>query len=115
VPEPVLVSIAAALAGRAVISLYQLVKDKFAGDETATAALEAAEGAAEDSPQVAELEQALERAESTDPEFGERLREEWARVAVQQHAETGGVVNQVTGNVSGKVLQARDIQGGVSF
>lgn len=114
--EPVLISIAAALAGRAVVGLYQFVKDRFADDPDATAALEAAENlteAAEDSEEVQELGRQLERVENSDPEFGKRLRAEWA--AVQLHAETGGVTNQVTGTVHGKVVQARDIHGDLNF
>ncbi len=42
---------------------------------------------------------------------GEELRRTWQHVS----ASRGGVVNQVTGNVSGKVVQARDIKGGISF
>jgi hypothetical protein len=30
-------------------------------------------------------------------------------------ADLGGVVNQITGNVSGKVVQARDVEGGIGF
>ncbi|SFQ43902.1 hypothetical protein SAMN05421810_107179 [Amycolatopsis arida] len=114
-PEPVLVSIAAALAGRAVGKLYQLVREKFAGDPDATAALEAAEGAAADSSEVRELSTKLDRAATTDPEFAARLRAEWERVKVEQHAAEGGVTNQVSGQVSGPVVQARDIQGGIRF
>jgi hypothetical protein len=115
VPEPVLVSIAAALAGRAVKGLYELVRAHFADDPDATAALDAAEGAAEDSPEVRELGERLERAEAADPEFGERLRAEWAATGVNQRAESGGVTNLISGSVSGKVVQARDITGNVSF
>jgi hypothetical protein len=39
----------------------------------------------------------------------------WREMTVAQQADRGGVVNQVSGNVSGKVVQARDIEGGVSF
>ncbi|KAA2261268.1 hypothetical protein F0L68_17585 [Solihabitans fulvus] len=113
--DPIFVSIAATLASRAAIGLYNLVKAKFADDPDATAVLEAAENAKPDSPEVKELGSTLERKERADAEFGERLRTEWEKTTVTQHAESGGVVNQITGNVSGKVLQARDIQGGVSF
>ncbi|WP_020666340.1 hypothetical protein [Amycolatopsis nigrescens] len=113
-PEPVLISIAAALASRTVVGLYQLVKSKFSDDPEATALLEAAEGAGEDSPQVRALSERLADAEAESPEFAEELRGEWERSA-GQHAESGGVTNQITGNVSGKVVQARDIQGGISF
>ena len=48
-PEPILVSIAAALAGKSIVSLYDFVKHKFTGRTHALAALEAAEGATPDS------------------------------------------------------------------
>ncbi|WP_433269336.1 hypothetical protein ACQPZF_06670 [Actinosynnema sp. CS-041913] len=111
-PEPVLVSIAASLATRAVASLYELVRVKFAGDPVATAALTAAEGAPPDSAQVHALGEALGRAEAADPRFGEELRRAHEQAAVTQ---TGRVTNQVSGTVHGNVLQAGDIQGGVSF
>lgn len=34
---------------------------------------------------------------------------------MSQHAESGGVTNQITGNVTGKALQAGDIHGNVTF
>ncbi|GAB3005174.1 hypothetical protein [Saccharothrix stipae] len=108
-PEPMLVSIAASLATRAVAGLYELVRAKFADDPAATAALTAAEGAAEDSPQVRDLSEALERTVEADPGFGSELR---AHHAVTQ---SGRVSNQISGTVHGNVLQAGDIQGGVSF
>ncbi|PPK64098.1 hypothetical protein V5P93_006338 [Actinokineospora auranticolor] len=114
-PEPVLVSIAAALAAKSVTSLYDLVKARFAKRGEAAAALTAAEGAAPDSPQVVALAGELERAAQEDPHFAQELRSLWGVESSGQQAAHGGVVNQITGNVSGKVLQARDIEGGVSF
>ncbi|MFI6302282.1 MULTISPECIES: hypothetical protein [Amycolatopsis] len=114
-PEPVLVSIAAAVAGRTVAGLYQLLKAKFADDPDASAVLDAAEGAAEDSVEVRELAATLEKTQAADPVFGEQLRQEWERATVDQHAEADGVTNQVSGQVSGNVVQARDIQGGIKF
>lgn len=108
-PEPMLVSIAASLASRAVAGLYELVRAKFADDPAATAALTAAEGAAEGSPQVTALSEALDRAVRADPGFGAELR---AHHAVNQ---TGRVSNQVSGTVHGNVVQAGDIQGGITF
>jgi hypothetical protein len=113
-PEPVLISLAAALAARSVIGLYKLVKDKFSGDPEATAVLEAAEGAAEDSAEVRALATRLSTAEAKDPEFAQRLRREWAQ-APSNRAETGGVANTLSGTVSGKVVQARDVHGNISF
>jgi len=106
-PEPVLISLAAALAARSVTGLYKLVKEKFSGDPEAAAVLEAAEGAAEDSPEVRELATRLSAAEDEDPGFAERLRREWD--------QSPGVVNTISGTVSGKVVQARDVHGNISL
>ncbi|WP_410583860.1 hypothetical protein [Amycolatopsis sp. lyj-108] len=114
-PEPVLISIAAALAARGVVSLYSLVKDKFAHSPEAISVLEAAEGAAEDASEILDLAAVIEGVEGEDPEFRDRLREEWTRVSVKQHADAGGVNNLVNGQVTGKVVQARDIHGNISF
>jgi hypothetical protein len=51
----------------------------------------------------------LAGAESADPEFAERPRAEG------EHAESGGVVNDVSGDVRGNVVQAREIHGDISF
>lgn len=110
-PEPVLVSIAAALAAKSVASLYDLVKRRFAGRQDATAALEAAEGAAAGSPEVTTLATHLATAEADDPSFAAELRNTWQRVS----ADRGAVVNQISGAVTGKVLQARDIEGDITF
>lgn len=108
-PEPMLVSIAASLASRAVAGLYELVRAKFADDPVATAALTAAEGAAEDSPQVRELGEALERTVEADPAFGAELR------AQQAVTQTGRVTNHFSGTAQGSVVQAGDVQGGINI
>jgi len=113
--DPILISIATALAGRAATSLYDLVKKKFAGDSKAATALEAAADAPEGSAPVRDLAAELERAEQADSGFREALRAEWDRVSLTQNAQSGGVTNQITGQVTGKVIQARDIHGNVSF
>ena len=110
-PEPILVSIAAAIAAKSATSLYELVKRKFGGREEAERALTAADGAAPESTEVAALATHLAAAEAEDPAFATELRNTWQQVAARE----GGVVNQISGNVSGKVVQARDIEGGVSF
>ncbi|WP_026422551.1 hypothetical protein [Actinokineospora inagensis] len=114
-PEPVMVSIAAAVAGKSVGALYELVKAKLGRKADAAAVLVAADGKDPGSTEVTALATELETAERADPDFAERLRDQWAVDAARLHADQGGVVNQITGNVSGKVLQARDIHGGVSF
>lgn len=89
-PEPVLISIAAALASRSVISLYKLVKDKFSDDPEATAVLEAAEGTAEDSAEMKKLRGKLTVAEVEDPAFSKCLHQEWERVRAGHDAQAGG-------------------------
>jgi hypothetical protein len=113
--DPILVSIAAALAGKGATGLYDLVKKKFAGSSQATKALEDAEGSPADSPEVHALSAELARAASADPQFATDLRAIWGHVSAQQHADNDGVVNAITGTVGGNALQARDIKGGVSF
>jgi hypothetical protein len=111
VPEPILVAIAAALAAKSATSLYDLVRRKFAGRAEAAAALAAAGGAAPGSAEVAALATHHAAEENEDPAFSAELRRAWQ----QADASRGGVVNQVGGNVTGKVVQARDITGNVSF
>lgn len=113
--DPVLVSIAAALAGRTAVSVYEYVRRKFSGEPAVTAALETADGAEPDSAEVRALSEVLAAAARSDLEFESDLRSLWQSAAVEQHAERGGVANQIAGTVNGKVVQARDIQGGVTF
>lgn len=114
-PEPILMAIATSLATKAATGIYDLVKKKFSGDKKAIAALESAKAAPSDETAVKALAERLEVAEADDAEFAGALRSEWQNVQVDQHAERGGVTNSVTGNVSGKVVQARDIHGNVTF
>lgn len=61
------------------------------------------------------LARELAVAEAYDPEFGERLREEWTAVQAQSTASGDGVANTIGGSVSGNVVQARDIHGDITF
>lgn len=110
-PEPILVTIAAALAGKSVGNLYDLVKQKFAKRKQALTALEAAHGAAPDSPAVRTLSEHLAEATHTDPDFAAALTATWAQLS----ASHDGVINQVSGTIRGNVVQARDIQGNITF
>ncbi|HET6500889.1 MAG TPA: hypothetical protein VFG87_09025 [Amycolatopsis sp.] len=109
-PEPILTTIATALATKAATGLYDLVKQKFSKDPEATRALEAAEAAPQEAEPIRVLAERLAAAQAQDPGFAEALRTGWA-----QHAEGGGVINQISGTVHGKVVQARDIHGNISF
>ncbi|MFB6724619.1 hypothetical protein ACFCV3_30865 [Kribbella sp. NPDC056345] len=110
--DPILVSIATALAGNAAKSMYDLVKQAFSHRAEARAALEAAEGTDATSAEVQQLAVELAKAEQSDAQFADQLRSLWAS---ELQAEHGGVANQVSGSVSGKVVQARDIHGNITF
>lgn len=110
VPEPILISIASALATKAATGLYDLVKKKFSKDPNALKALEAAEADPRKAEPIKVLAERLAGAEAADPAFAEALRAGWS-----QHAESGGVVNQISGTVHGNVVQTRDIHGNISF
>ncbi len=114
-PEPILMAVATALATKAATGLYDLVKKKFSGDKKAIATLEAAKAAPSDETTVKALAERLEVAEREDPGFAEALRGEWERVKVDQHAERGGTNLSVGRDNPGKILQAGEITGDVSF
>jgi hypothetical protein len=114
-PEPVLISIAAALAGKSVAAVYELVKNKFAQRREAQAALEAAQGASSNSAKVAALATELERAETADPDFSKQLRAAWNERGIQQDLDHGSVSNISIGTVTGSQIQAKDIHGNITF
>lgn len=112
-PEPVLVAISAALASKAVTSLYDFVRTRFATRKEAAAALEAARGAEPGSAEVHALADELHKAEVADPEFGAHLRKQWQTVQW-----TG--VDQTSFSISGTVrnsniVQAKEIKGDITF
>ncbi|HEX5401009.1 MAG TPA: hypothetical protein VFX16_01760 [Pseudonocardiaceae bacterium] len=111
--EPILISIATALATKAAGGLYDLVRAAFRRRPDAAKELEAAVGAEPDSAPIHALATRLAQVEAEDPEFAGQLRATWA--AVSQHAEGDGVTNQISGPVSGRVVQARDITGDINF
>lgn len=111
--DPLFLSIAAVIAGRGVLALYQLVKDQFADDPTATAVLEAAAGAQSDSPEVEALGAQLERSSENDRAFATRLQQMWENIGTHQHTGCHGVNNHATGHVEGNVVQTRDVHGDI--
>ncbi|HJP75073.1 MAG TPA: hypothetical protein VJ914_12435 [Pseudonocardiaceae bacterium] len=111
-PEPMLIAIATTLATKAAGSLFDLVKAKLGkrgGKDVAV--LDAAVAAGPESAEVGQLAEVLDVARQEDPGFAEQLRTEWRAV----QAGTGDVSQWVSGKVSGNVVQARDIQGGITF
>lgn len=124
--DPVLTTVATALAGKAATALAEggrsalaaltrLVRGRLSGSAAGREALAEADAHPEDEARVHALARALEQACAADPEFHRRLRELCDQAGTELHADHGGVVNQITGSVGGNVVQARDIQGGISF
>jgi hypothetical protein len=127
-PDPVISSIAAAVAGKAAelavqggkdacAALIRLVRERFGHDKAAQAALEEARRTPQDQTAVEHLALALERVAARDSGFATRLRELWPPAAAELAASEGGVVNSATGSVGGHLLQARDlkVEGGLHF
>jgi hypothetical protein len=127
-PDQVILSIAAVVAGKAAeaalqvgksacAALVRLVRERFSRDKEATAALEAACGNPEDAAAISGLALVLERLVQTDAEFGAGIGALWPRAAAELSASEGGVVNSATGSVGGHLMQARDVQveGGLRF
>ncbi|OLT47855.1 hypothetical protein BJF85_14610 [Saccharomonospora sp. CUA-673] len=99
-PEPILVSIAAALAGKASTSLWELVRTKFSGDDKALAELDAASDQPEDQERITRLAERLEEAGKQDPEFAKQLHAEWQQVNTQN--VSGGMFNNQFNGPVGK-------------
>lgn len=112
-PEPILLAMATAVASKAGLDLYGLVKRRLGWAAESDAALDAATADPENHELVAALAQHLAEAEAADPEFSAQLRAAWA--ATTSAADHDGVVNQVSGTVAGHVVQARDIHGDIRF
>lgn len=113
-------AVAAAIAGpaatavvgegrKALAALVRLVKERFAREPAAQAALQAAECEPEDDGKIARLAVALDLIGSGDEVFAEQIRELWGDVAVSSRVNDGSVLNTVSGRVNGQVIQARDV------
>ncbi len=127
-PDPVISSVAAAIAGRAAdaavqggkqacAALLRLVRERFGHGTKASAALEAAQDNPEDPDAVALVASALERLAANDAAFAAQLRELWAKASLELSATEGSVANVATGSVGGHLMQARDVhvEGGLHF
>jgi hypothetical protein len=127
-PDPVISSVAAAVASRAAelavqggkeacAALVRLIRERFGHDKAAAAALEAACGSPQDETAVARLALELERLVLIDAHFATRIRELWPRAVAELSVGDGGGVNSATGSVGGHLMQARDVrvEGGLHF
>jgi hypothetical protein len=127
--DPILTTIAAALAKEAVTAgktalaaLVKRVREKFGQDPGSEIVLASARENPDDEKWTAALAKVLDRTGQTDPRFAADLLKLWeaakpevTTVHVEQTAGDGGVNNSITGNVSGSVVQARDITGGINL
>ncbi|ASW54416.1 hypothetical protein [Plantactinospora sp. KBS50] len=98
----------------AVTALVDFLRDRFRPDPQARKAVEAV--LQQPSPDTARLlAEELHRETLRDPAFGAEFVARWRQANAAIEASTGGVVNSISGEVRGPVVQARDIHGGVSF
>jgi hypothetical protein len=95
--------------------LMRLVGNKLGHEPASAAVLAAAQAEPSNTERVDALRADLQRAVASDAQFAAELTRQWRRVQLASHASGGGVVNTITGTVSGPTVQARDIRGGVSF
>jgi hypothetical protein len=79
------------------------------------AALTELQGHPGDPARAEAARRALEELAVVDPEFAAALREWWAGTDRLVHEAEAGNVNVIRGNVHGHVVQARDVQGPISF
>jgi hypothetical protein len=99
---------AAVAAGQNILSgLVQMVRRRFERVPDASDALEAAVADPGDAARVVRLAVILGRVMAEDAAFGDEVRRRWASVE-------GDVVNRFSGRAD-KVVQARDIHGGVNM
>ncbi|MFC0431233.1 hypothetical protein [Kutzneria buriramensis] len=125
--DPIMTTIAAALAKEAVTSgkqalgkLLERVKERFAKDPGSEIVLASAQENPDDTKWVDALARVLDRTGEADPEFAAELRELWAAAkpevhSVEQTASGHGVnnSNSISGKVIGNVVQAYKITGDI--
>ncbi|MEV0326950.1 hypothetical protein AB0H63_10950 [Micromonospora echinospora] len=98
----------------AVSALIDFLRDRFRREPEAREAIEAA--LHQPSPDAARLlAELLHREALRDPAFGAEFHTRWEQADKAVAASLGGVANSISGDVSGPVVQARDVHGGISF
>jgi hypothetical protein len=118
-PDPVMMAIATAVAGKAtesltdqasktVAAIVRLIREKFRGRPDNLPVLDAAD---DDRTRIEELAALLGRASTEDPAFGSELRALWTQMGM---ATGDGVVNVFHGHAD-KVVQLRDVQGNLNI
>jgi hypothetical protein len=103
-----------AAGGSAVVrQLVAGLRERLRGHPAARGRLEIALDAPADPAAGEELASALREICGQDPGFAEWLGAQWAAVGRDLHADQSRTVNLIRGNVTGPVVQARDVQGGI--
>jgi hypothetical protein len=125
--DPLMIAVATTLAAKAaeglseagrfaMSKLIQRVRGRLDADPEGSAALASAQSHPEDRRLVERLAAALTGAAERDPLFAGDVARLWAAVRDSGVAAIdGGVVNQVSGTVGEIVVQARDVNGGITF
>lgn len=122
--EQMLTAVAVAVATKAVeglteggkamfATLMRLIRRRFDARVSAREALVAAEANPGDEVRIASLRSELTRLVAEDPDFEAELREIWRGVGPHVSGDRADVVNRVSGEVGGSVVQARDVHGGI--
>ena len=124
--DPIMLSVAGAVAGKAaealteggknaLAALVRLIHSRLGHSDAAMRALEPVTSGAADPAIVHELAQALERTAAADPGFAAQVRALWPPAREEIAAHDSGTVNISTGSVAGHLIQARDlnVQGGL--
>lgn len=97
-------------------ALARLVRRKLNDDPDALSALGHTADQTDEGVRTQRLGEALERIATRDPAFADELARLWSGMRGEGvTAADSGVVNQISGAVSGTVVQARDVHGGISF
>ncbi|CCH15800.1 hypothetical protein [Micromonospora lupini] len=99
----------------AIGSLFSLVRSRFGTGTRESAALDAAMAHPQERWRHTALASALADVMARDPDFSAALADEWRRLAgTGVVVDQGQVVNHFSGT-AGKVVQARDVQGDITF
>jgi hypothetical protein len=95
-------------------SLSSFVRRVFGRRSTSVEAVKRLSERPGDEDSIRALAQALVADSARDPQAAARLRH-WVAEAEMRISQDGHVTNSMSGEVSGKVVQARDIRGGITF
>ncbi|MEV6370168.1 hypothetical protein AB0L86_25105 [Micromonospora musae] len=98
----------------AVSGLTEFLRHRFRHEQAALQTVEVALRHPTTDP-VQRLAALLERETLRDPAFDAEFRARFAQVEAIVAANPGDVTNTVSGDVSGPLVQARDVHGGISF